>query len=684
MMNTYRVRNEAGETFEVDEDRISEAEADGFLPVVSNGRDSYRVSLPDLPKARSDGFRPWNEMAAEGEAEATRMADLKDQYDKPLGVAVRSVSRGLSAGFSDEIGGGLGAVAEKLSGSEKSFADAYTENRDEQRRKYRMDDINHPTASLAGRIAGGVGTGLIAPGANTLSGSAVYGGAQGLGESEDRGLGLVKDTALGAGAGLIGYGVGKGIEKVPSAYRAVKGAVKPGMEAAREVSRAGVDAAKDVPALAPITAPIAAVKKVLEMGRDKVGEKRLADAFRKHIGPGHMEDMTDRQVIAQMVLEKNDQAIAYVANRANALTGADAEAFTALLKAGPDARISARDFDFDEAGGDLIGSVRGLSDELDRATGIRRGQLEESARQNFKADLKPVLTALQQQHHNSGQLGSTKGAQSVLSDVYEIIRNGRNADDLGLKSGNWTEQSGREHFNRLAAARTELDRNIDWLAIKEGKRSPKPVEVKLMQVRAQIDDALKGASDSKVESDALWQDYEKLKTGLLGSVKKGGEINKYKVGDTLRDRRSAKEFRDNLELLDRFLAKEGLTPEVKAAAEQFKEKYAGLLEKAELKRFLDQFERSVVGSSKSGRAAQAAESLKRGDNILTEMTKAPEQSMRSSEGMIKTAEKYFGKPFKKMSPSEIKLIVRFSDAIKENPNLDFVQTVEAWRKAGGR
>lgn len=57
-MKSYKVRNESGETFEVDEDKLSDAEKDGFLPVVSNGEEEHRVSPSDMQKAMADGFHP--------------------------------------------------------------------------------------------------------------------------------------------------------------------------------------------------------------------------------------------------------------------------------------------------------------------------------------------------------------------------------------------------------------------------------------------------------------------------------------------------------------------------------------------------------------------------------------------------------------------------------------------------
>jgi len=60
-MAGYKVRNDKGQEFDVDEDKIHEAEKDGYLPVVSNGKEEHRVSLQDMPMAMKDGFSPKQE-----------------------------------------------------------------------------------------------------------------------------------------------------------------------------------------------------------------------------------------------------------------------------------------------------------------------------------------------------------------------------------------------------------------------------------------------------------------------------------------------------------------------------------------------------------------------------------------------------------------------------------------------
>jgi hypothetical protein len=57
-MSSFTVKDESGSTFQVDESKIADAEKDGFLPVVTNGKDEHRVAFSDLSLAMKDGYSP--------------------------------------------------------------------------------------------------------------------------------------------------------------------------------------------------------------------------------------------------------------------------------------------------------------------------------------------------------------------------------------------------------------------------------------------------------------------------------------------------------------------------------------------------------------------------------------------------------------------------------------------------
>lgn len=59
-MKALTVRNENGQEFQVDESKISAAEKDGFLPLVTNGKEIHRVAYNDIKLAQRDGFEAFN------------------------------------------------------------------------------------------------------------------------------------------------------------------------------------------------------------------------------------------------------------------------------------------------------------------------------------------------------------------------------------------------------------------------------------------------------------------------------------------------------------------------------------------------------------------------------------------------------------------------------------------------
>lgn len=206
-MKIFKVRDEAGTEFEVDESKISEAERDGFLPVVTNGRDTFRVSVSDLNKAQADGFKPvlsFIEQAPEQEFSTTQSGLL-------------GALQGASLGFADELEASI----------RSNFSDkSYKELQKEIEQRYKRSAEENPKAALAGELVGGFavpvpGAGLVkgaVSGSKALAGAgkatqniaglsasgALIGGAAGLGYSEEDLLSeQIKDAAGSAAAGAV-------------------------------------------------------------------------------------------------------------------------------------------------------------------------------------------------------------------------------------------------------------------------------------------------------------------------------------------------------------------------------------------------------------------------------------------------------------------------------------------------
>lgn len=217
-MRTLTVKDQSGQAFEVDEDKVLQAEKDGFLPVVSNGQEEHRVSYNDLPAAENDGFK------------------LVGPKPTATASALRKAAQGALFGFSDEIAGwtektgrrfgvkGAGGPLQDVqwTGAEPTsdpveLEKAYTEGRDAERERLRIDAETNPMVSGAAELGAAIlsPANKVASGLSLAKGGALLGGLYGLGSSErESALGNIGDAALGAGTGAI---LGKGIDKLSKA-----------------------------------------------------------------------------------------------------------------------------------------------------------------------------------------------------------------------------------------------------------------------------------------------------------------------------------------------------------------------------------------------------------------------------------------------------------------------------------
>lgn len=155
-----------------------------------------------------------------------------------IGRSVDSFMRGAADmatfGFADEISAGLGAAT----GIGGKFGE-YDRNLMRQRVEQEQRDNQDPVSSIAGRVVGGIGTGVgLAKGGLTLTGrlaptaglgtrmaagaaeGAAYGGAYGFGSGEGAGDRLAQGAGGAAMGGLIGGAV-------PAVASGVKAATKP-------------------------------------------------------------------------------------------------------------------------------------------------------------------------------------------------------------------------------------------------------------------------------------------------------------------------------------------------------------------------------------------------------------------------------------------------------------------------
>lgn len=139
----------------------------------------------------------------------------------------RGAAQGATFGFGDEIAGAYDAAASapgqwfyefKNPDAPKSasFAERYAKKRDSVRAANEAARLANPKTYFAGEIAGSLAPSLLTAGAGAgtaagrLAIAAGQGATQGLGYSDaTSATGLLGDTALGAGVGLAGFGIGK-------------------------------------------------------------------------------------------------------------------------------------------------------------------------------------------------------------------------------------------------------------------------------------------------------------------------------------------------------------------------------------------------------------------------------------------------------------------------------------------
>lgn len=115
-----------------------------------------------------------------------------------LGAAGLGAVKGATFGFDDEIAGLAKALVDKGYGSKKDFWDIYKEVRDSVRKEHDLAEEQHPVASFAGELAGGIVPMAAAPalGAGALIGEAAPEGATFLQKAKAM-------ASMGAKAGAI-------------------------------------------------------------------------------------------------------------------------------------------------------------------------------------------------------------------------------------------------------------------------------------------------------------------------------------------------------------------------------------------------------------------------------------------------------------------------------------------------
>lgn len=159
-------------------------------------------------------------------ADAARQAGFTDYAaGSATDAATAGAGQGLTLGYSDELKGALAAIQDALHTGKidrAQAARAYTQARDDYRRKLAQLETAHPDAYGAGRVAGGIASGVAAsaiPGMQGVGGAALLGAADALGNNaadlttkeglKDTAGDVAKGAAIGGGFGAVGKGIAK-------------------------------------------------------------------------------------------------------------------------------------------------------------------------------------------------------------------------------------------------------------------------------------------------------------------------------------------------------------------------------------------------------------------------------------------------------------------------------------------
>ena len=182
-----------------------------------------------MNKPKFDPSKPFEEASEKPKFDPTQAFEsVEDEKFNPATSAIRKFAQGASAGFSDELAGGVEALgrAAGLEGAGGDLTeigladdgptldwevlrDAYRRGRQKERENLKKDSKDNPITSGASELAGAIVSPVnkIAKGMSLTKGGATIGGITGLGQSEGEDLGSIAyDTGKGV---VIGGVIGK-------------------------------------------------------------------------------------------------------------------------------------------------------------------------------------------------------------------------------------------------------------------------------------------------------------------------------------------------------------------------------------------------------------------------------------------------------------------------------------------
>lgn len=650
-----------GNTFEIDdsEDSLEAARAKGYKPLITvtkNGKDTFDLDADDAESVKAAFNKGYKEINAFNNLEASRKEGRKDIGKlESFGQGVASAA---TFGFDDELSAMLAPGK-------------YDENIETIRRMKKNREEANPISNFAGNVVGGAAIpGMGAAKAATTLGragigagiGAVQGGIQGVGDSEAQDAsGVLADAGMGALTGGAIGGLTGGLVRPKATAREIADVGKKVADVATEVpgvtktlARGFKEGAKSVEDIGYGTGAIKTFQGVKGAAQEILEQKKAVRELAEAAGqpwPGPKDNWSDASVIVEKALSGGEynSATDYIANQAAAF-GIDPNQYKKFLKMSPEELEKVVNFSKREAADDAAPLFQGLKDTFENVRTKRLGELKKQARGEFNTDLAPIRESLEKGYQNASTLKTTRKAMAPIEDAYEIILRGNGADAFGFAPGDINTLSKADLFDRLQAARSHIDDNIDWAAIRKGNRSPTPSEKTLMEVRKTLDQALKGGSDAKIESDALFRKSKELEDRFfkLASDKDGQhEVSLAKIfGDNDRAAK-AKPF---LKEVEEFAARPDLPDEMRESTKALADNLRSAMEVSENKRALQEFQRQTRGPS--GPSIERMQSLTRGNHIATDLLTAPSSALDIKARAAGLAREGFGKEFSQLNEKE--------------------------------
>jgi hypothetical protein len=486
-MKSYKVKNESGQQFEVDEDKLHDAEKDGYLPVVSNGKVEHRVASADLPKAEADGYKPLLSAPEVSEWES-------------LG---RGAIQGATFGFGDEITGGLEAL----------FTDkTYDQARDESRANNAAAQEANPASYLTGDIGASVATSFVpglgflnaAKGAKlaTVAGkAALQGGIAGAGYSDEKdAAGILKDTATGVALGAAVPVALKGAGKVVSKLDDITGTSDKAKVVADYLSdkfHKVTDSVSDIATAAP-SGTARAVREIGWKERDRIRNLSPDDLENKILGA--------KDDLENIFAKSEDEVSKYRGNMEQAAMS--------------DIYDKDRKMILDLSGLSGADASKRIAPDNDALALLRKKlETDADAMVGFQDEVKTVLEKIDS--NDTYFAGSTK---KTLKNVKNTLEKG-GPWEHGVKktpSGNQmidTLDSITEYKGRVLNARRDID---DLLKNKDIEKLGRHDVDVLLKTREKMNKFLQqdmAGADAMSEADALWHNFANAKEDILKPVK---------------------------------------------------------------------------------------------------------------------------------------------------------------------